>query len=68
MGVIMSDVNVIVDLRSIRIEATEEDVENYYKGNAEAMDKIRTLVREKVEEVNDPAFFGDNLIEGLEIE
>ena len=60
--------SVVVSLRSIRIDVPEAIVNSYYKGNAYSSEKIRLAVKEKVEEMLNESFFGDELIEDIETE
>jgi len=60
--------NIIVLLRSIRVQAHEAEVNAYYKGNPEATKKINALVKERLLEMLEPTFIGDDLIEDLEVE
>jgi hypothetical protein len=60
--------SVIVDLSCIRIEASEAEVEAYYRGDKEAVTLIKRLVKESLEERMRDGFLGEDLIEHLEIE
>jgi len=60
--------NVIVHLRSIRIEADPAVVNAFFKGNETAQAQIYMELEEKIKEIMAPEFLGDGLIEDLEVD
>jgi len=60
--------NVIVDLRSIRIEIDEYIVTAFHKGDEKAQAQVYFEVEEKIKEILSQNFIGDGLIERLEVD
>jgi hypothetical protein len=62
------EVDVVVDLRSVRIQADEADIAGFYDGDVKCQARIYMALEEKLAEMMDAKFVGDGLIENLEVE
>jgi len=62
------DIDVVVDLRSVRIQVAHADVKGFYGGNEKCQARIYMALEEKLAEMMDHKFIGDGLIENIEVE
>jgi len=62
------EIDVVVDLRSVRIQVLPADVKAFYAGNEKAQARIYMALNEKLAEMMESKFIGDGLIENIEEE
>ena len=62
------EIDVVVDLRSVRIQMLPEDVKAFYAGDEKAQARVYMTLNEKLGEMMESKFIGDALIENLEVE